>query len=153
MLLTLHSNTPVYDPARAIQLDREAIKLFPENAAYWKTLSKAYYRTGNWKASVDAMEQAIARGGAGELDPSDRFVLAMARWRLGEKDARQTHSTKRQPRWPRAVRTTRASFPIVMRQPPCWASPNKRPQQARRRNTPKNARGNDRGADRDRACS
>jgi hypothetical protein len=33
------------------------------------------------------MEQAIARGGAGELDPSDRFVLAMARWRLGEKDA------------------------------------------------------------------
>jgi tetratricopeptide (TPR) repeat protein len=90
ILLVARPDTPVYDPPRAARLAQEAIKLVPEKATFWAVLSLAQYRMGNWKASVDAMEKATNRGDGGKLDPTDRLVMAMARWRLGEKDAART---------------------------------------------------------------
>ena len=87
LLLAFRPDLPVYDPARAAGLAREATKLVPEKASSWIVLSLAHYRMGNWKASVDAMERATRLGEGDELDSTDRFVLAMVRWRLGEKDA------------------------------------------------------------------
>ena len=86
-LLAFHPDAPVYDPAQAARLAQEATKLAPERASSWTGMSLVHYRMGNWKASVDAMEQAARLGEGGKLDPADRFVLAMAHWRLGEKDA------------------------------------------------------------------
>jgi tetratricopeptide (TPR) repeat protein len=50
---------------------------------YFNTLGVAYYRAGNWRAAVGALEWAslFHQGG----NSSDFFFLAMAHWRLGEK--------------------------------------------------------------------
>ncbi|MFI5460434.1 MAG: protein kinase [Isosphaerales bacterium] len=89
-LLAYFPGTPVYDPPRAVKLAQEAIKLVPERASYRKTLGKALYRAGNWRASIDAMEEAMHCKDGGKLDPTDRFLMAMAHWRLGEKDTART---------------------------------------------------------------
>ena len=66
---------------------QEATKLVPEKASFWKVLGQSHYRAGNWEATVDAMEKAMQLGNDDKLKPVERFVIAMARWRLGEKDA------------------------------------------------------------------
>jgi serine/threonine protein kinase len=89
-LLVSHRDSPVYDPAQAARLAREATKLVPEEVQYWKGLGRVHYLTGNWRAFVDAMEAAMQCRDGGKLNPPERFCMAMARWRLGEKDAART---------------------------------------------------------------
>ncbi len=86
-LLVNHPDTPVYDPSRAARQSQEATELAPEKPSFWAVLSLAHYRMGEWKASVAAMENAIKRGDAAKVDPVSQLLMAMARWRLGEKDA------------------------------------------------------------------
>ncbi len=88
-LLTSDPGAPFYDPQQALKLAQEAIKLTPEKGPRWTTLALAQYRVGDWKASRTAIEEATQRKD-GKLDPMDQFVLAMARWRLGEKDGART---------------------------------------------------------------
>jgi tetratricopeptide (TPR) repeat protein len=86
-LLAVRADLPVHDPARASQLAREATELAPENASHWKALGIAHYRAGHWKDCIADMDEALRRAANGKLDPDDRLFLAMARWRLGEKEA------------------------------------------------------------------
>jgi serine/threonine protein kinase len=87
LLLVLHPNTAVDDPSQAIKLMQAATRLVPEKASLWKVLSQCHYRAGNWKATVEALEQSVQHGSDRKLNEVERFVMAMARWRLGEKDA------------------------------------------------------------------
>ena len=48
------------------------------------TLALAEYRMGLWAESIAASDRAI--GLSTEVDASNWFFLAMARWQLGEKD-------------------------------------------------------------------
>jgi uncharacterized protein HemY len=69
---------------------RKAILLDPtlSTANYWRTLGAARYRAGNWKEAIAALERSMELRNGG--DSSDWFFLAMAHWRLGEKEkARQ----------------------------------------------------------------
>jgi serine/threonine protein kinase/Flp pilus assembly protein TadD len=71
------------DPHRALELGRKAIKLQPSTPGCWNALGVARYRTGDWKAAVDALTKAAGLRNGG--DANDLLFLAMARWRLGEK--------------------------------------------------------------------
>ena len=52
---------------------------------YWQGLGYAEYRSGNWKAAVQAFEKVKELGSAG--DSLEWFPLSMAYWQLGDKDA------------------------------------------------------------------
>jgi serine/threonine protein kinase len=87
LLLVLHPNTAVDDPQRAIGLMQDAIKLVPEKVSLWKVLGQCHYRAKNWKSYIDVMNMAAQHGSGGKLSPLEKFVMAMAHWRLGERDA------------------------------------------------------------------
>jgi Flp pilus assembly protein TadD len=56
----------------------------PRNGTYWQGLGYAEYRAGNWKAAVTAFEKLKELGSPG--DSLEWFPLAMAHWRLGDKN-------------------------------------------------------------------
>jgi serine/threonine protein kinase/Tfp pilus assembly protein PilF len=77
------------DPRRAIDLAKELVEKLPKQATRRYLLGVAYYRAGEWKEAITALEKAE------ELEPK-RFLgfnalfLAMAHWKLNERDtARQ----------------------------------------------------------------
>jgi tetratricopeptide (TPR) repeat protein len=72
------------DPARAVEHARKAIELEPKASDPWWVLGLAYYRAGDWKASVAALEKTLELSNGG--DAADWFFLAMAHWRLGHHD-------------------------------------------------------------------
>jgi WD40 repeat protein len=71
------------DSRQAVQLAQQAVKLTP-SGNHWNTLGAAHYRAGDWKAAVTAMEKSMELRQGG--DALDWFFLAMAHWRLGERD-------------------------------------------------------------------
>jgi eukaryotic-like serine/threonine-protein kinase len=68
----------------ALELSMEAVRLAPNDGDFWNTLGLAYYRVGNWKEAIVALEKAMELSQGG--DPGDWFFLAMAHWRLDNKD-------------------------------------------------------------------
>jgi serine/threonine protein kinase/Tfp pilus assembly protein PilF len=72
------------DPARAVKLAQQALKISPDSPTYWNTLAAAHYRAGDWKAAIADLTKA------GELRPGangfDLFILAMAHRQLGDKE-------------------------------------------------------------------
>jgi serine/threonine protein kinase/Flp pilus assembly protein TadD len=84
------------DPQRAVELAKRAVELAPTDGNYWNTLGVAYYRNGQWKATIQALKKSmdLRKGGTS----ADFFFLAMAHWQLGEKEqARQWYD--RAMRW------------------------------------------------------
>jgi tetratricopeptide (TPR) repeat protein/serine/threonine protein kinase len=86
-VLTNGRDAKFRDPQRGLQVARKAVELAPQSATAWLVLGWAYYRAGQWKASIEALEKSCALennpkgGGAFQW-----FFLAMAHWQLGEKD-------------------------------------------------------------------
>jgi serine/threonine protein kinase/Tfp pilus assembly protein PilF len=72
------------DAARAVALAKRAVELAPEFAPCWKSLGIASYRAGDDRAAVSALEKAMQLREGG--DSADWFFLAMAQWRLGQKE-------------------------------------------------------------------
>jgi serine/threonine protein kinase/Tfp pilus assembly protein PilF len=73
-----------HDAAKAVESAEMATKLSPTNFEYWNTLGVAQYRAGDLKAAISALERSmeLRKGG----DVVDWLFLAMAHWRLGDKD-------------------------------------------------------------------
>jgi tetratricopeptide (TPR) repeat protein len=82
--LANHPDPKRRDPLEAVRLAKWVVKLDPNNGAGWNTLGEAHYRDGNWKAAIQALRKSmeLRKGG----DSNDWFFLAMAKWRLDEKD-------------------------------------------------------------------
>jgi tetratricopeptide (TPR) repeat protein len=76
---------PLREPAFAVRLATKAVDLAPANGLILNTLGTAYYRAGDWQAAVETLRRAdgLKRG---SHFSHDAFVIAMAHWRLGEKD-------------------------------------------------------------------
>jgi serine/threonine-protein kinase len=72
------------EAALAVRLAQRAVAARPRSADYRNTLGVAHYRQGDDKAAVAELEKAVGLR-AGE-DGADWFFLAMARWRLGDRD-------------------------------------------------------------------
>jgi serine/threonine protein kinase/Tfp pilus assembly protein PilF len=72
------------NPKQALTLARGVVEQAPQVGLAWNTLGVAYYRMGDWKASVAALQKSmeLRKGGDGH----DWFFLAMAQWQLGDKD-------------------------------------------------------------------
>jgi Flp pilus assembly protein TadD len=72
------------DAALAVRLAKKAVAARPQDADYRNTLGVAHYRSGDDKAAVAELETAMTLRGGG--DSFDWFFLAMAHWRLGDRD-------------------------------------------------------------------
>jgi hypothetical protein len=83
--LATSSDAKSRDPARAVELAREAVRLVPKSGSFWNTLGVALYRAGNWKQASVALTRSmeLSKGG----DSFDWFFLAMTHWRNDEPDA------------------------------------------------------------------
>jgi tetratricopeptide (TPR) repeat protein len=82
------SEAKLRDASLAVVHAEKAVELAPKNPAYLNTLGAAYYRAGDWKAAIAALEKSmkLRKGG----DSYDWFFLAMAHWQLGEKGKART---------------------------------------------------------------
>jgi tetratricopeptide (TPR) repeat protein len=72
----------------AMRLAKKAVEARPQSANFRNTLGVAHYRNGDERAAVAELETAVGLR-AGE-DCSDGFFLAMAHWRLGDRDKART---------------------------------------------------------------
>jgi tetratricopeptide (TPR) repeat protein len=77
------------DLPRAVAIATRHVERSTDNRNGWHTLGLARYRAGEYRAAIEALERLLQRpdGFAGEAE----FLLAMARWQLGDKDAARAH--------------------------------------------------------------
>ncbi len=77
-------NPQLRDLARAVELAKQAIERAPDAADLWSVLGVAYYRAGNGKASITALEKArdLRRGST----CYDLICLALAHGQLGNRE-------------------------------------------------------------------
>jgi serine/threonine-protein kinase len=88
-LLATSAEPRLRDAARAVELAQKAVNAQPKSSNYRNTLGVAHYRNGDHKAAVAELEMAVSlrEGGA---EGFDGFFLAMAYWRLGDRDQART---------------------------------------------------------------
>jgi tetratricopeptide (TPR) repeat protein len=80
------------DPARAVRHAERALDLRPETGVFWTCLGIAQFRAGQWQAAAEACEKALRL--RPDCDGFEWFFLAMAQWRLGQKEqARQSYAS------------------------------------------------------------
>ena len=83
----------LWKPDLAVELAEKALRVghewnFLTEGLYWNTLGAAYYRAGQWKSAVKALNKAMELRAGG--DAHEWFLLAMAHWQLGNhEDARE----------------------------------------------------------------
>jgi serine/threonine protein kinase/Tfp pilus assembly protein PilF len=82
--LVTSSEPRLRNAARALRLAQKVVAARPESAIYRNTLGVAYYRSGDDRAAVAELEKAMSMQAGGT--PFDWFFLAMAHWRLGDRD-------------------------------------------------------------------
>jgi tetratricopeptide (TPR) repeat protein len=84
-LLATAADPKSRDPARAVELAKEVVHHSPKFAEKWTTLGVAYYRAGDCKAAINALENS-QKLAPGRFDTVNRLFLAMACWQLGDKE-------------------------------------------------------------------
>ena len=60
---------------------------FPKEGAFWNTLGVALCRAGKWEDAIPALKESMDLTSGG--NSWDWFFLAMAKHKLGNKDARE----------------------------------------------------------------
>jgi serine/threonine protein kinase/tetratricopeptide (TPR) repeat protein len=71
------------DVRRALRLAEQAVAHPSPDPDWWNILGIARYRTGDWQAAVEALNQSITSQPANRS--WDGFYLAMAHWKLGDQ--------------------------------------------------------------------
>jgi hypothetical protein len=90
-------NASFHDPQAALGLARRAVKSRPDFAAL-NTLAVALYRTGDFAGAVKNARLSLAAKALGYGENYNHYLLALAHWRMGEKDkARAEYSLAKLP--------------------------------------------------------
>jgi tetratricopeptide (TPR) repeat protein len=86
-LLSNCANLQLRNSEEALQLARKATDLAPQSAEAWAALGWAHYRSGDWKASIEALEKfpALEASSTG-ANAAHWLCLAMGNWQLGNQD-------------------------------------------------------------------
>jgi serine/threonine protein kinase/tetratricopeptide (TPR) repeat protein len=84
-MLATAGDVKVRDPKRALELAKELVDATPKEASRWNTLGVASYRADDFKGAIAALEKAEELAPGKSLGYNAVF-LAMAHWKLGEKD-------------------------------------------------------------------
>jgi tetratricopeptide (TPR) repeat protein len=71
-------------PKEGLALGEQVVALSPKDASAWRTLGVARLRADKPREAAEALEKGLALGKRD--DAVAWFFLAMARWKLGEKD-------------------------------------------------------------------
>jgi serine/threonine protein kinase/tetratricopeptide (TPR) repeat protein len=72
------------DPRQAVKLASKAAQVAPKVGKHWTTLGVAYYRAGDWKNAVGALDRALELRQWGVA--INHLFLAMAHWQLRNQD-------------------------------------------------------------------
>jgi len=75
------ANLKMRDPPTAVRLAERALEVNPGFWEAWNTLGVARYYSGDWKGSIEALQQSVRFQGAGQV--VDWLFLAMANEKLG----------------------------------------------------------------------
>jgi tetratricopeptide (TPR) repeat protein len=87
-LLSTCEDSTLRSPNEAREFAERAVRADPASANFINTLGAALYRTGDIDGAVRTMDEAI--GVRGDGNSEDWYFRAMARWKLGERDAART---------------------------------------------------------------
>ena len=89
-ILTNFPDVKRRDTHRALTLAQQAVELAPDDKDVLSTLGLALYREGKWEEAVAALDKRPTNESDKNLaasgDGGDGFLLAMAHWRLGQKE-------------------------------------------------------------------
>src|SRR5262249_17527591 len=91
----------------------QAVAARPESADYRNTLGVAHYRNGDDKAAVAELERTMSLRAGG--NSFDWFFLAMAHWRLGDRDKGAVVVRPTCPRHAQAQSARRRAAPLPHR--------------------------------------
>jgi serine/threonine protein kinase/tetratricopeptide (TPR) repeat protein len=72
------------DAREAVRLAKKAIETAPEDGNLWNTLGVAQYRDGDFGGAVESLRKAMTLHCGG--DAYDWLFLAMAHWKLGDRE-------------------------------------------------------------------
>jgi WD40 repeat protein/serine/threonine protein kinase len=105
-LFVRRKDTPAEEYRRALQFAEAASRVAPADGDILNTLGAAQYRVGKYREALATLTRSEAINSKGPLgpQPSDLAFLALARYRLGEKEqARKTlerlRETIKRPQW------------------------------------------------------
>jgi tetratricopeptide (TPR) repeat protein len=105
-LLIRRKDTPAEAYRRALQFAEAASRVAPADGDILNTLGAAQYRVGKYREALATLTRSEAINNKGPLgpQPSDLAFLAMARYRLGEKEQAQKtlerlRETLKRPQW------------------------------------------------------
>src|SRR5262249_910956 len=88
-ILATCPDTTFRNVEQAVAHAKRAVELETKSGVYANTLGVAYFRAGNWRASIDELKRSDSLS-PGRDFAHNAFFRAMAHWQLGEKDvARQ----------------------------------------------------------------
>jgi tetratricopeptide (TPR) repeat protein len=76
----------------AVEAAQQATNASPNDGNYWNALGAAQYCAGDWQSAINALKTSMKLRGGG--DAFDWFFLAMAYWRLDQREEARTWHDK-----------------------------------------------------------